>query len=149
MKLGPFARQVEGDLRVVVGHDLPRGDVDDRGNGDPLGITGKAFLERLLEALDAQKRIEPVGIEVELPAAFVVGGAGDAHAQDAFESEQAPHDDRPVRPRTRPSDDEAVSSRLDVPAVAPVAGDAVFDVGGVADEFAGLIGKAPLHRPRT
>ena len=75
----------------------------------------------VLQPLDAEHRVDAAGVEVEGPAALVVGRAADAHRERVLEPEQPPHDDRAVRPRARPGDDEPVAAGLDGIAVAPSA----------------------------
>ena len=134
MVRGPLQRQVEGDLREVVGDHLAGRHVDDRGHGDALGVVREPREERVLEPLDAEHRVAAVGVEVEGPAALVVGRSAHAHAEHVLEAEQPPHDDRAVGPRAGPGDDQPVAVRLDRPAVPAVRGDPVLDVVGVAGE---------------
>ena len=89
MVLAPLEEEVVGDLREVVGHDLAGLDVDDRRHGDAAGVVGLAGEVRLLEPLDAEHRVDAAGVEVEGPAALVVGRAGAPHEIDVLEAEQA------------------------------------------------------------
>ena len=136
--LGPLGRQVDGDLRVVVGdHRLGR-DIDDGGHGDALGVVREAGEVGLLEPLVAEHRVSPARIEVEGPAALVVGRATDAHRQDVFESEQPAHDDRPVGPWAGPGDNQSVAPRLHRPLRIGVGGDPILDVLRIPLELPGL-----------
>ena len=153
----PLGRQIERDLRVVVGHHLAGRDVDHRRNGDAAGVVRVAGEVGVPEPLDPQDRVASTGVEVERPAALIVRGATHAHRQHALEAEQSTHDDRAVRPRARPRDDEAVAPRLDrepvpavggdpggqivrVPAVATVRGP-VLRIGTHPDVLPGLSGR--------
>ena len=104
-----------GDLREVVGHDLARRDVDDRRHRDAARVVGLAGEVGLLEPLDAEHRVAAALVEVEGPAAGVVGRAGRAPGDDVLEAEQAAHDDRAVRPRAGARGDEAVAAGLGGP----------------------------------
>src|SRR3546814_9114079 len=75
----------------------------------PLLVVGEAGEERLLEPLDAEHRVATSGVEVEGPAAGVVGRARDPHRQGALEPQQPAHDDRSVGPAAGPRDHEARS----------------------------------------
>jgi hypothetical protein len=132
----PLRRQVERDLRVVVGHHLAGRHVDDRRHGDAALVVGEAGEEGLLQPLVAQHGVAPARVEVERPAALVVRRAADGHGQHVLEPEQPPHDDRPVRPRARTRDHQPVAARLDRVAVAAVSSDAGRDVAVVAAELA-------------
>src|SRR5690606_36681669 len=104
-------------------------------------------------------RVPPAGVEVEGPRELVVGGAADRQGQGVLQAEQAPYDDRPVRPRAGAGHDQAVAAGFDRPPVATVSGDPVLHVVGVALVLAGLdvahgalatrIWRSPLpaHRP--
>jgi len=56
-----------------------------------------------VEPFDSEDRVASAGVEVERPAAGVVGRPGDAHGDDVLETEDAAHEDRPVRPRACPA----------------------------------------------
>jgi hypothetical protein len=122
--LAPLGGQVEGDLGVVVGDHLAGLDLDHRRDGDPLRVVGVAGEVGLLQPLDAEHGVAPARVEVEGPAALVVGGPAHAHRQHVLEAEQPAHDDRPVRPRAGPGDHQAVPAGLDRVAVAAVGRDA-------------------------
>ena len=94
----------------------PVGDVDDGRHGDPAGIVGVAGEVGLLQPLDAEHRVAAARVEVEGPAALVVGGAAACPSEmHVLEAEQAAHDDRPVRPRAGRRRDQPVAARLDRP----------------------------------
>ncbi len=130
----PLVRQVERDLLEVVGDHRSARHVHDRRHGDPELVAGHAGLVGVLEARDAEHRVEPALVEVEGPAPPVVGRPGHPHRQDLLEPEQATDDDGPVGPRAGAADDEAVAPRLDRPAAGTVGGDAVIEVAHVALE---------------
>jgi hypothetical protein len=131
----PLGREVEGDLRVVVGDDLASGDVDDGGYGHPPVVVGEASQVGLLQPLDPEDRVLPALVESERPAPLVVGRPGDAHGEDRLEAQQAAGDDRAVGPGTGTADDQAVAARLNRVAVAAVGGDAGGDVVRVPGEL--------------
>ena len=145
VELGPFARQVESDLRVVVRDDLPARNVDDGGHRDAPRVVGKACEEGLLEPLDSENRVDASRIEVEGPAARVVRRAGHPEADRRLEAEQPPDDHGTVRPRARPRGDEPVATGLDRPAVAGVPRDAILDVVGVPRELLAGLDVTALH----
>ena len=118
----PLGRQVEGQLGVVVGHHLARGDVDEGRHGDAARVVRVAGEERLLQPLDAEHRVAATRVEVEGPAALVVGRPADTHREGVLQPQQAAHDDRPVGPRAGPRDDQPVPAGLDRVPVAPVGG---------------------------
>ena len=151
MVLAPLARQIEREGGDVVGHHLTGGDVDDRRHGDASVIVRKPGEIRLAQALVAEHGVAATGIEVERPAALVVGRPADAHRHHSFQPEQAAHDDRPVRPRAGSGDDEAVAARFHLPLAAAVGGDPIGDVVGIALERAALLdvgGHRPHDYPR-
>ena len=132
----PLEEQVPGDGREVVGDHLPARHVDHRRHGDPLVIAREAGEVGLLQPLDAEHRVTAAGVEVETPAALVVGRPADAHRQHVLQPEQPAHHHRPARPRAGPADHEPVAPRLDRVAVPAVGGDPGRDVAGVAGELA-------------
>jgi len=81
----------------------------------------------LLEPAVAEHRVDTARVEVEGPAAFVVGRAAEAERDHVLEPEQLAHDDRPVGPGARPGGDQPVAPGLDRPA-GGVAGDPVREV---------------------
>jgi hypothetical protein len=142
----PLGRQVQRDLREVVGDHLPRGDVDHCRHRDAALVVGEAGEEGLLQPLDAEHRVAAPGVQVEGPAALVVRRPAHTHRQHRLEAEQPSYDDRPVGPRARPGDHQPVPPRLDRVAVAAVLGDAGGDVLHVAGELAARVDVGPLLR---
>ena len=134
----PFRRQVQRQLREIVGDHSAGRHVDDRGDGDAFWIVRKACEIRVLQPGNLQHWVDAAGIEIESPAALVMGWPAKPNGQHAFQSKQPPDDDRAVGPRAGASDDQPVPVRLHRIAVAAVGGDPGFDVFGVAGEFAGL-----------
>ena len=128
VELRPLGREVERDLREVVGDDGLGRDVDDRRHRDALRVLRVAGEVGLLQPLVAQHRVAAAGVEVEGPAALVVRRAAQAHRDRRLQAEQPPHDDRAVGPRAGAGGDQPVAARLDRPAVAAVGGDPVGDV---------------------
>ncbi len=136
VELGPLGGEVQRHLREVVGDDLTRRHVHDRRDGDALRIVGDAVVVRVAQVVNLQYRVDAAGVQVERPAALVVRRPAKANRQNVFQAEQASHDDRAVRPRAGPRDDQPVAVRLDGIAVAAVGRDARGDVVGVAVELA-------------
>ena len=132
----PLGGHVQGDLGEVVGDDLAGGHVDDRGHGDAAVVAGEPGEVRLLQPFDAEHRVAAARVEVEGPAALVVGRAADAHRQDVLQPEQPAHDDGPAGPRAGPADHQPVAAGLDRVAVPAVGGDPGRDVAGIPDELA-------------
>ena len=87
------------------------------GTVTPRVVVRVALRIRLLQALDAEHRVAAARVEVERPAALVVGRAGDAQRDRVLQPEQPAHDDRAVAPTGRPGDDQPVAAGLDRPAV--------------------------------
>jgi hypothetical protein len=133
--LAPLRREVEGDLREVVGHDLTGGHVDDGRHRDAAVVLGEPSEVGLLEPLDPEYWVDAAWVEVESPAALVMRWAAEAHRDHILEPQQPTHDDRAVRPWTRAGRDEAVAPRLDRVAVCSIFGDASRYVVGVAVEL--------------
>ena len=138
----PLHSQVDGHLGEVVGDDGAGGDVDDGRHGDPPGIVRDAGEVRLLQPLDAEHRVDAAGVQVERPAALVVGRAAEAHRHRILQPEEPPDDDRPARPGARTRRDEAVSAGFDRVAVPAVRSDPGADVAGVP-----LVGKRACPLP--
>jgi hypothetical protein len=136
MVLRPLRREVERDLREVVGSDFSGWHVDERGHRDAFRVVREPFEVCVFESRDFQHRVDAAGVKVERPTVLVVGRAAKANGQHVFQSEQATHDDRPVGPRAGAGDDQPVAARLHRVAVAAVGRDTGGDVVGVAVEFA-------------
>ena len=130
----PLGGQIERHLGEVVGHHPARRDVDDRGHGDAPRVTGPPGEVRVGEPLDPEHGVLTAGVEVERPAAGVMGRSAHAHRQRALEPQQAADDDGPVGPGAGPRHHQAVTARCRREAVAPVPGDACGQVLPVADE---------------
>ncbi len=130
----PLGLEVEVHLLEVVGDDGSGGDLDDRGHRDAARVVGVAREVGVLDARDAEHGVEAVGVEVEGPAALVVGRAADPHREGVLEAEQAPHDDRAVRPRAGAGHDEPVAVGLDGKPLGAVGSDPRRDVARVAVE---------------
>ena len=128
MELTPLGREIERHLRVVVGHNMAGGDLHNRGDGDAPLVSRKAGEIRLLEPLDAEDRVDAARVKVERPAALVMGWTAQSHRQHILKSQQAPHDDRAVRPGACARRDEPIAARCDRVAVAAVLRDARCDV---------------------
>ena len=128
----PLGVEVEGDLREVVGDQLPACDLDHRRHGDPAGVVRKACEVGLLHPRIPEHRIHAVRVEIEGPAPLVVSRPAQSHRDRRLQTEQPSDDDRPARPRTRPRGDQPVPAGLDRVAVPAVAGDPGRDVFGVA-----------------
>ncbi|QGW33453.1 hypothetical protein MAA44156_03270 [Mycobacterium avium subsp. avium] len=132
---GPLRRQIQRHLREVVGHHRPGPDVHDGGHRDALGVAGEPLEVGVLQPGNLEDRVDAAGIEIERPAALVVGGAAKANGQNTFQAQQPAHDDRPVGPRAGARHDQPIAAGLDRVAVAAVGGDAGGDVVGVAGEL--------------
>ena len=98
----PLGRQVEGQLREVVGHDDSPGDVDDRRDGDASRVPREALVVRVLDPRDAQHRVDPTGVEVEGPGVGVMGRAADPHGDGVLQPEESSHDGGAVGPGAGP-----------------------------------------------
>ena len=147
--VAPLEEEVVGDPGEVVGHDLAGGLLDDRRHRDAARVVGVAGEVGLLQPLDPQHRVDAPGVEVEGPAALVVGGATQALGDDVLQPEELAHDDRAVGPRAGPRSDQAVAPRLDRPLGRVGVGlrvpdDAVRDVVHVAVEALALLDIGPL-----
>jgi len=94
----PLGGQVEGDLGVVIGHDLAGGDVHDGGDGDAAVVAGDPGEVGLLQPLDAKDRVAAARVEVERPASRVMDRPGHTHRQHVLQAEQAADDDGAVGP---------------------------------------------------
>ena len=134
----PLGRQVQCHLREVVSDHSSARHVDDRGDSDALRIVGEAGEVRVLQTGNLQHRVDAAGVEIESPAALVMGWPAKPNGENIFQSQQPPDDDRAVGPRAGSRDDQPIPARLHRVAVAAVGGDPGFDVFGVAGEFAGL-----------
>ncbi len=133
---GPLGGQVERHLREVVGDDLPRRHIDDRGHRDALGVVRVAGEEGVAQPRDLQHRVDAARVQVECPASLVVGGSAKANGQHVFQAQQPADDDRAVGPWTGPATIRRYRPGSHGIAVAAIGGDAGGDVVGVAVEFA-------------
>ena len=156
MILLPLRGEVFGDLWEVVGHHCAAGDVDHGRNRDSARVVREPGKERLLQALDAQHRVDAAGIEVEGPRPCIVRGPRHADGDDVFKAQQPADDDRSIRPRAGSRGDESVSTRLDGPLGVGIGKDSVLDVvrvpveclalGHIAVHLAAVIGHCHLLR---
>ena len=96
------------------------------------------------EETEAVDRIDATRVEIERPAALVVGRTAEPERDDVLQAEQPAHDDRAVGPRAGLRGDEPVAAGFDRPqgyvawpvlGNTGVAGDPVREVGHVAVEL--------------
>src|SRR5699024_4583951 len=139
MVVGPFGVEVAGDLVEIVGDDRAVTLVDHGRHGDAARVIGLALEVGVLQALDAEHRVDAALVEVEGPRPRVMHRAGHAHGNDVLQAQQAADDNRAVRPRTRLRRNQAVTVRFGRVPVLPVLGDAGGDVAHVALEVRALV----------
>lgn len=85
------------------------------GNGDALGGVGEASQEGVLEARDAEHRVQAVRVQVERPRVLVVRGPGEREGDRALESQQAADDHGAVGPRAGARGDQAKAASFHGP----------------------------------
>src|SRR5690625_634969 len=130
----PFGGEVQRDLWEVVGDDLPGGDLDDGRDGDAAVVVRETGEVGLLEPFDTEYWVDLAGVEIEGPAALIVGGSGQAEGDDVLQAEESANDQGAVGPRARTGGDQPVATGFDGVAVVTVTGDAGLDVVGISVE---------------
>lgn len=135
---GPLGGEVQRHLRIVIGDNLTGGLLDYGGHRDTARVVRIPLEVGVTQKVDAQDRVDSTRVEIEGPAALVMGRPAKSQRQNIFQPEEPADDQRPICPGTGTCRNESIPPGFHGITITAVCGDPRVDVVGVPLELTGL-----------